>query len=402
MMDYTMVEKKVKLALNELKKGNLIVVSDDYDRENEGDLIGAASMISYDSLNFMIKEGRGLVCAPISSSIANSLGLSQMVYNNSDSHKTAFTVSVDVASQTTTGISVSDRLLTLQALANEKSVSSDFNRPGHIFPLEAKTRGLFERRGHTEATIELLALAQLPLVGVICEIIDENGEMRRGETLSHFCKTNNLIWLTIDEIVYYLKMQSNFVTRLLSTSLPTQYGDFSIVAYDNRYDRESHFALTCGDLNHSKPPLVRLHSECLTGDTLGSLRCDCGEQLHNSMKMIQEDGYGVIIYLRQEGRGIGLFNKLKAYQLQEEGADTISANIALGFKADERDYCVGAAILRDLGINKVRLLTNNPEKVQALAHYGVDVVERVDCKGTSCSHNKLYLATKRDKMGHYL
>lgn len=401
-MNYSEVKNKIEAAVNQLKMGNLIVVTDDQNRENEADLVGAASCVTYDSLNFIIKEARGLMCAPISSEIASRLSLSQMVSHNSDLHQTAFTVSVDADKVTTTGISVSDRLATLRALASSLSKPTDFKRPGHIFPLTAKDGGLFARRGHTEATIELLKIASLPLAGVLCEIIDDDGKMRVGDSLSSFCDRNKLVSLSVEEIVYYLKMQPDFVSEVVQTTLPTKYGTFNMVGFSNKADSESHFALYMGDVANADAPIVRIHSECLTGDTLGSLRCDCGDQLHQAMETIAKNGVGLIVYLRQEGRGIGLFNKLKAYQLQDKGTNTIDANLALGFDADLRDYSVGAAILRNLGVKAARVLTNNPDKIEALKMYGIEVVERVECYGSTSCHNKAYLDTKRELMGHYL
>lgn len=398
------IQEKMKKVVETLRSGGVVLVTDDENRENEGDLVACASTVTYDYLNFISKEARGLMCVPITQEIATHLNLSQMVQENSDLHQTAFTVSVDAKENTTTGISISDRLTTLRTLSNPKTEAQELNRPGHLFPLTAKRGGLFERQGHTEATIELLKIADLYPVGLICEVMQEDGKMARKEALSSFSNRWKIPWISIQDILFYLKIQKDFVHREVQVSIPTDFGTFEMIGYHNKEDQKEHFALVKGDPSafKGKTPLVRVHSECLTGDLFASHRCDCGSQLHLAMRMIEEKGEGVILYLRQEGRDIGLFNKLKAYQLQDQGYDTVEANLKLGFSEDDRDYGIAAAILHDLNIDKIELLSNNPKKIEGLEKYGISVVKRTPCLGTIQQSNQFYLQTKKEKMGHLL
>lgn len=402
-MNIKTVTQKIEQILEHLKQGRPIIVTDDENRENEGDLITSAATITPDTLNLMIQEACGLVCAPISEEIAHQLELPQMVAHNTDHHRTAFTISVDETNQTTTGISVADRLHTLHTLANPESKPRDFRRPGHIFPLVARQNGLFERQGHTEATIELLKLAELPQVGVICEILNKDGTMARHPQLTTLGETHNIPLITIKEITFYLKNLSDFVVKEIETHLPTDYGTFTMISFNNKEDQQEHFALVCGDpAQYKETPLVRLHSECLTGDLLASHRCDCGSQLHKAMETISEKGEGIILYLRQEGRGIGLFNKMKAYELQDQGLDTVDANLKLGYNVDMRDYGIAAGILKQLNITKINLMTNNPDKIQGLQTYGITIENRIEHEVPSNTTNRHYLETKKNRMGHLL
>ncbi|EME8245944.1 GTP cyclohydrolase II [Enterococcus faecium] len=383
-------------AIQTLKKGGLIIIADDDDRESEGDLIGLAEYVTPEAVNFMTKFGRGLICAPISKNIAQRLSLGEMTAHNTDAFGTAFTISVD-HKHTNTGISAFDRATSIQALADPHSKSNDFLRPGHIFPLISVDGGTLVRRGHTEAAIDLAKLANSVEAAYICEILKEDGTMARMQDLTRLSEKWQLPLITIDELVNFLEESSH-----ITVNLPTDYGDFKLTIYEDGEKRE-HLLLTKGDIqNGQSPTLVRVHSECLTGDVFGSHRCDCGEQLHEAMRMIEEEGTGAILYLRQEGRGIGLRNKLKAYQLQEQGFDTYEANIELGFAPDERDYHFAADILKSIGATSIRLLTNNPDKVAELQQDGITIVERVPIETVPQKENQAYLKTKRDKFHHYL
>lgn len=383
-------------AIQTLKKGGLIIVADDDDRESEGDLIGLAEYVTPEAVNFMTKFGRGLICAPISKNIAQRLSLGEMTAHNTDAFGTAFTISVD-HKHTNTGISAFDRATSIQALADPHSKSNDFLRPGHIFPLISVDGGTLVRRGHTEAAIDLAKLANSVEAAYICEILKEDGTMARMQDLTRLSEKWQLPLITIDELVNFLEESSH-----ITVNLPTDYGDFKLTIYEDGEKRE-HLLLTKGDIqNGQSPTLVRVHSECLTGDVFGSHRCDCGEQLHEAMRMIEEEGTGAILYLRQEGRGIGLRNKLKAYQLQEQGFDTYEANIELGFAPDERDYHFAADILKSIGATSIRLLTNNPDKVAELQQDGITIIERVPIETVPQEENQAYLKTKRDKFHHYL
>ncbi|MBC9720984.1 MAG: GTP cyclohydrolase II [Lactobacillus sp.] len=383
-------------AIKTLKKGGLIIVADDEDRESEGDLVGLAEYVTPEAVNFMTKFGRGLICAPISKNIAQRLSLGEMAAHNTDAFGTAFTISVD-HKHTNTGISAFDRATSIQALADPHSKSNDFLRPGHIFPLISVDGGTLVRRGHTEAAIDLAKLANSVEAAYICEILKEDGTMARMQDLTRLSEKWQLPLITIDELVNFLEESSH-----ITVNLPTDYGDFKLTIYEDGEKRE-HLLLTKGDIqNGQSPTLVRVHSECLTGDVFGSHRCDCGEQLHEAMRMIEEEGTGAILYLRQEGRGIGLRNKLKAYQLQEQGLDTYEANIELGFAPDERDYHFAADILKSIGATSIRLLTNNPDKVAELQQDGITIVERVPIETVPQKENQAYLKTKKDKFRHYL
>ena len=388
--------RNITEAIKTLKKGGLIIVADDEDRESEGDLVGLAEYVTPEAVNFMTKFGRGLICVPISNDIAQRLSLGEMTTHNTDAFGTAFTISVD-HKHTNTGISAFDRATSIQALADPHSKSNDFLRPGHIFPLISVDGGTLVRRGHTEAAIDLAKLANSVEAAYICEILKEDGTMARMQDLTRLSEKWQLPLITIDELVNFLEESSH-----ITVNLPTDYGDFKLTIYEDGEKRE-HLLLTKGDIqNGQSPTLVRVHSECLTGDVFGSHRCDCGEQLHEAMRMIEEEGTGAILYLRQEGRGIGLRNKLKAYQLQEQGFDTYEANIELGFAPDERDYHFAADILKSIGATSIRLLTNNPDKVAELQQDGITIVERVPIETVPQKENQAYLKTKRDKFHHYL
>ncbi len=391
----------IEEALLALQAGEMIVVVDDEDRENEGDLLMAAEKATPQAINFMATQGKGLICAPMTQADLTRMEIQTMVPKNTDLHQTAFTVSVD-GIQTTTGISAAERAMTLNSLADPASTLHSFRRPGHIFPLAAREGGVLVRPGHTEAAVDLTRLAGLVPAGVICEILKEDGSMARLPDLIPFSKTHGLKLITIADLIAYRLQHDPIIQRATETVLPTVHGIFRMVGYENRVTGEHHVALIFGELNPEEPVLVRVHSECLTGDVFGSMRCDCGEQLHRAMDRIAETGSGVLVYLRQEGRGIGLINKIKAYALQDSGMDTVEANLALGFEADRRDYGVGAAILRDLGVRSLRIMTNNPKKIIGLEGFGLKVAERVPIEPTVHDENRRYLNTKTEKLGHMM
>lgn len=397
MFEYNEIEE----ALEDLKNGKIIIVADDENRENEGDLICAGEFATTENVNFMASYAKGLICMPMSKKITSKLGLKQMVSNNTDNHCTAFTVSIDHI-ETTTGISAVERGLTAVKCTEDTARPEDFRRPGHMFPLEAKENGVLERNGHTEATVDLMKLAGLKEVGLCCEIMKNDGTMMRNAELKEFALKHNLKFITIQAIVEYRKKLERGVKKVVEAKLPTKYGEFKVVGFENLKTKEHHIALIKGNVSDGEPVLVRVHSECLTGDVFGSSKCDCGDQYDMAMKKIAELGRGAIIYLRQEGRGIGLINKLKAYALQDNGLDTVEANLALGFEADLRDYSVAADMLKAIGINKITLLTNNPDKIKSLEKNGIVVCERI---GIEAKHKKaceFYMKTKKIKMGHIL
>lgn len=388
-------------AIADIKMGKMVIVVDDEQRENEGDLIMAAELVTPEAINFMAKEAGGLICTPMTGDRLQVLKLGKMVENNTDSHQTAFTVSVD-AVETTTGISAHERAFTIQQLINSEAFAEDFNRPGHIFPLESKPGGVIQRAGHTEAAVDLARLAGLFPAGVICEIMNEDGSMARVPDLIEYKKKHDLKLITIAALIEYRRQHESSVDRITTVELPNKWGDFMAHGFLSKNSGEEHIAVSSSNLNPEEPVLVRVHSECLTGDVFGSLRCDCGEQRDEAMKRIAEDSNGILIYLRQEGRGIGLNNKLKAYKLQEAGMDTVEANEALGFAPDLRDYKAAADMLIELGVKRVRLLTNNPDKVHSLEKYGIEVVDRVHIEVNHNERNAFYMATKASKMGHIL
>ncbi|MFS0837839.1 bifunctional 3,4-dihydroxy-2-butanone-4-phosphate synthase/GTP cyclohydrolase II [Paenibacillus sp. 1P03SA] len=391
----------IEEAVGDLAAGKVIIVVDDEDRENEGDFIALADKTTPEVINFMIKEGRGLVCAPITEERAQELDLPPMVSRNTDYHGTAFTVSVDHA-ETTTGISAHERSRTIQALIDPEAKPLHFRRPGHIFPLIAKKGGVLRRAGHTEAAVDLARMSGSYPAAVICEVIKEDGTMARVPDLMEVARIHGLKIITIKDLIHYRSEKENLVKREVEAKLPTDFGTFQAIAYTNQLDQKEHVALVKGNIDGSVPTLVRVHSECLTGDVFHSHRCDCGPQLAAALQQINDAGAGVLLYMRQEGRGIGLINKLKAYVLQEEGLDTVEANVKLGFAPDLRDYGVGAQILKDLGIRQIRLLTNNPRKIKGLEGYGLEVVERVAIQMPHNEDNARYLHTKREKLGHLL
>lgn len=391
----------IESALEDLRNGKLLIVVDDEDRENEGDFVTAARNVTPEIINFMSKHGRGLICAPLTETRCNELKLNLMVENNTVLHQTPFTVSVDlIGNGCTTGISAMDRAKTVQALIDPQTKPEDLGRPGHIFPLRARDEGVLRRSGHTEATVDLARLAGMEPAGVLVEIMNDDGTMARMPQLLEIAKKFDLKIISIKDLISYRLRTESLIREEVRVNMPTKYGDFELVAFKQTNTGETHLALTKGEWEKDEPVLVRVHSSCFTGDILHSLRCDCGDQLHKAMEMVEAAGKGVVLYMNQEGRGIGLFNKLKAYKLQEEGKDTVEANLALGFKNDQRDYGVGAQILRYLGVSKMRLLSNNPRKRAGIMGYGLEVVENVPIEIEPNVHNEFYLQTKRDKLGH--
>jgi len=392
----------IESVVEDLRAGKMVVVVDDADRENEGDLIMAADRVSGAAVNFMTKHGRGLICVPTTSDRLKQLGIEQMVTQNRESFRTDFQISVDAAKGITTGISAADRARTIQVMADPTAVPEDLVQPGHVFPLRARPGGVLQRAGHTEAAVDLVKLAGCRPIGVICEILSEDGSMARLPELRKFVRRHKLKIATIEDLIKYRRTREKLVQRQEVIRLPTDFGEFDLYLYRSTLDGQHHLALVKGNVSGKPNVLVRVHSECLTGDVFGSLRCDCGPQLHQAMSQVAEEGQGVIVYMRQEGRGIGLVQKIKAYKLQEKGLDTVEANLKLGFKMDLREYGLGAQILADLGLKTIRLLTNNPRKVVGLEGYGLEIVEQVPIRIKPNPHNAKYLQTKKEKLGHLI
>ena len=397
MFNYNTIEE----ALDDLRQGRIILVTDDDDRENEGDFICAAQFATTENINFMATHGKGLICMPMSEEFVQKLQIPQMVNQNTDNHETAFTISIDHIS-TTTGISAAERSITAMKCVEENVRPEDFRRPGHMFPLLARKNGVLERNGHTEATVDLCRLAGLKECGLCCEIMKEDGTMMRTPELIELAKKWNLKFITIKDLQTYRKQHEKLIDRMTVTKMPTKYGEFTAYGYVNRLNGEHHVALVKGDIGDGNNVLCRVHSECLTGDVFGSLRCDCGQQFAAAMTQIEQEGRGILLYMRQEGRGIGLINKLRAYELQEQGMDTLEANLALGFAGDEREYYIGAQILRDLGVKTLHLLTNNPDKVYQLEEFGMEITERIPIQMSATMYDLFYLKTKQKRMGHIL